>query len=358
MKKSTFSASFRKWLCVGLLPVFLFGSVPAFAKEKFKVAWTIYAGWMPWDYAAQSGIIKKWADKYDIDIEVVQVNDYVESINQYTAGGFDGCVMTNMDALTIPAAGGVDSTALIIGDYSNGNDGIVLKGKSSLKDLKGQSVNLVELSVSHYLLARALETAGMTEKDVKTVNTSDADIVSAYATKDVTAAVTWNPMLSEVVKQPDTHLVFDSSKIPGEILDLMVVKTDKLKAHPELGKALTGAWYEVMATMSGNDEKAKAARTMMAKASGTDLAGYDAQLAATKLFSSPTEALMQAQDPNLKLTMQLVSEFSYQHGLLGDSAPGPDFVGVETPAGVYGDKNNIKLRFDPTYMQLAADNKL
>jgi len=45
------------------------------------------------------------ADKYGIAIDVVQVNDYVESINQYTAGGFDGCVMTNMDALTIPAAG-------------------------------------------------------------------------------------------------------------------------------------------------------------------------------------------------------------------------------------------------------------
>ena len=143
--------------------------------------------------------------------------------------------MTNMDALTIPAAGGVDSTAMIIGDYSNGNDGIVLKGKSNLKDIKGQSVNLVELSVSHYLLARALETQGMSEKDVKTVNTSDADIVSAFTTPDVTAAVTWNPLLSEVVKQPDSHLVFDSSKIPGEILDLMVVKTDTLKAHPELG---------------------------------------------------------------------------------------------------------------------------
>jgi NitT/TauT family transport system substrate-binding protein len=38
----------------------------------------------------------------------VQVNDYIESINQYTAGKFDGVVMTNMDTLTIPAAGGVD----------------------------------------------------------------------------------------------------------------------------------------------------------------------------------------------------------------------------------------------------------
>ena len=83
-------------------------SLMAQTKEKFQVAWTIYVGWMPWDYAQQSGILQKWAKKYGIEIEMVQVNDYVESINQYTAGKFDGCVMTNMDALTIPAAGGVD----------------------------------------------------------------------------------------------------------------------------------------------------------------------------------------------------------------------------------------------------------
>ena len=86
--------------------------------------------------------------------------------------------MTNMDALTIPAAGGVDTTALIVGDFSNGNDGIVLKKGKTLADIKGQKINLVELSVSHYLLARALDTVKLTEKDIKVVNTSDADIVA------------------------------------------------------------------------------------------------------------------------------------------------------------------------------------
>jgi len=57
---------------------------------------------MPWDYANQSGILEKWADKYGIEIELTQVNDYVESINQYTAGGFDGCVMTNMPSSVSP----------------------------------------------------------------------------------------------------------------------------------------------------------------------------------------------------------------------------------------------------------------
>src|SRR5687768_14881232 len=263
-------------------------SYAADSKKSYKVAWSIYVGWMPWDYADQSGILKKWADKYGIEIKLTQINDYVESINQYTAGGFDACVMTNMDMLTIPSAGGVDSTALIVGDFSNGNDGVVLKGKGKkLADIKGQSVNLVELSVSHYLLARGLDSVKLTEKDIKVVNTSDADIVSVFATPGVTATVTWKPQLAEVIAIPKTTLVFDSSKIPGEILDLMVVNSATLKANPKLGKALVGAWYETLSVMLGKDAKATAALESMAKASGTDLAGFKGQLATTYLYATP-----------------------------------------------------------------------
>lgn len=330
------------------------------AKEKFKVAWTIYVGWMPWDYADESGIIKKWADKYGIEIDVVQVNDYVESINQYTAGAFDGCVMTNMDALTIPAAGGVDSTALIVGDFSNGNDGVVLKGKGkSLKDIKGQNVNLVELSVSHYLLARGLETVGLKERDIKVVNTSDADMVAAFHTADVTATTTWNPLLSEITAMPSTSMVFDSSKIPGEIIDLMVVNSKTLADNPKLGKALTGAWYEIMAQMSKADNAGVAARTAMAKASGTDLKGFDSQLASTQMFYNAADAVKFTASPALMQTMKQVSSFSFEHGLLGESASGPAAVGMAFPGGVtYGNKANVKLRFDDSFMKMAADNTL
>ncbi len=330
----------------------------ATARDSFKICWSIYVGWMPWAYGAEQGIVKKWADKYDIEIDVVQINDYVESINQYTAGAFDGCTMTNMDALTIPAAGGIDSTALIVGDFSNGNDGIVLKGQDALADIKGQTVNLVELSVSHYLLARALDTVGLSERDLQVVNTSDADLVAAYGTKDVTSVVTWNPLLSEILKNSDSNLVFDSSKIPGEIIDLLVVNTDVLAENPNFGKALVGAWYEIMATMNATNDSATSAKTYMADASGTNLSGYEAQLSSTEMFYLPEQALELTNSPKLKTTMQQVAEFSFDHGILGEGAPDAGFVGVETPSGVYGNSNNIKLRFNPTYMQMAADKEL
>lgn len=333
-------------------------STTAQAQDSFKVCWSIYAGWMPWAYGAESGIVKKWADKYDINIDVVQINDYIESINQYTVGEFDACTMTNMDALTIPAAGGVDSTALIVGDFSNGNDGIVLKGESELAAIEGQNVNLVELSVSHYLLARALDSVGLSEADVQVVNTSDADMVAIYGTDDITSVATWNPLLNEISQQPSSTVVFNSAQIPGEIIDLLVINTDTLSAHPELGKALTGAWYEIMATMSSDSEQGVAARSYMAEASGTDLAGYEAQLAATKMFYTPAAALELTNSAQLKQTMQYVAEFSFDHGLLGDGAPDAGFIGVQMPAGDYGNSGNLKLRFDPTYMQMAADDAL
>jgi len=326
-------------------------------KTSFKVGWSIYVGWMPWDYAQSSGILKKWADKYGIKIELTQVNDYVESINQYTAGQFDACVMTNMDMLTIPAAGGVESTALIIGDYSNGNDGIVLKGAGKkLPDIKGQQVNLVELSVSHYLLARALGTVGMAERDVKVVNTSDADIVAASAAASVTAVVTWKPLLTEIMARPGNTLVFDSSKTPGEILDLMVVNSKVLKDNPKLGRALVGAWYETIALMKAGDAKALA---HMAKASGATVEEFKSMLATTHMYWTPAEALAAYNSADLVKTNDLVRKFSFEKGLLGEGAKSADAVGIAFPAGKsLGSSSNIRMRFDPTYVQMAADGKL
>ena len=348
-----------KLAAVAITGLALLGAPVADAAEKkeFKVAWSIYVGWMPWGYLETSGIMDKWADKYGIDVEIVQVNDYVESINLYTAGQFDGVSATNMDTLSIPAGGGVDTTALIIGDFSKGNDALILKGEGGIKDLAGQKVNLVELSVSHYLLARALDSVGMKESDLAgVVNTSDADMIAAYSTDDVTSVVTWNPLVSEIMAQPGANKLFDSADIPGEIIDMMVVNTETLAANPDFGKALVGAWYEVMALMEAGDE---AALTAMAEASGTDLAGYKAQLASTEMFWKPADAVAFAKSEELPKTMVNVAEFLFDKGILGEGAPSADFVGVAYPGGVTtGDPANVTMRYDPSFMEMAAEGKL
>lgn len=328
-------------------------------RTEFTIGWSIYAGWMPWPYAQQAGIVKRWADKYGVKINFAQVNDYVESVNQFNAGKLDGVTLTNMDALTIPAAGGKDTSAIILGDYSDGNDGVVLKNASSLRDIKGRTVYLVELSVSHYLLARGLSTVGLQMSDVKTVNTSDADIVGAFANPAATAAVTWNPQLTELAKLPGARLVFDSHQVPAEILDLLAVDTATLKANPNLGKALAGIWYDTIGLMQRQDAQGAAARAAMARMAGTTPETFDAQLRTTHLYGTPKDAVAAMASPALAGTMTKVRDFSFSKGLFGAGARSADAVGIGLPGGkTLGDTQNVKLRFDPSFMEQAAAGKL
>src|ERR1700722_20718592 len=160
----------------------LIAAIPASAqKPTFTVGWSIYAGWTPYHYMQKSGLLKKWADKYDITIKV-QRFDYAPSLDAFVARNIDACAMTNMEALDMPAASGVPTTVVLIGDYSNGNDAVLVRGGLQLKDLPGKKMLLVQKTVSEYLFDRAMTINGLRDqlKRVRMINTSDSDIAPAF----------------------------------------------------------------------------------------------------------------------------------------------------------------------------------
>ena len=344
---------------IGLFVVSAVGYGNVWAKEKFTVAWSIYVGWQPWDYANQSGILKKWAEKYGIEIELVRM-DYIPSVEAYVAEKVDACVMTNMEALDMPAASGITTSVIIMGDFSNGNDAVLTRGGLGITDLTGEDIYLVELSVSHYTLVRGLEMNGMQESDVTLVNTNDSDIAPAFiANENQKAVVTWNPLVMQILQEPGVSKVFDSSQVPGEILDLMVVRTDVLNENSELGKALAGAWYEVMHIMSQRGSKANEAMSIMAESAGCSLTEYKMQLRTTAMFYGPEQAEAYTSSEEIRQKMNYVRGFCFDHGLLGENARSVDEVGIQYPDGtIQGDRRNVQLIFDASFMQLAAEDKL
>lgn len=328
--------------------------VPAPAPKEFTVVWSIYAGWNPWSYAKTSGIMDKWAAKYGIKVKLVRM-DYMPSIEAFTTPSVDACVMTNMDCLTIPVAGGISCSAIIVGDYSNGNDALIVRNNLTIPQLKGKKVNLVQFSVSHYMLSRSLDMNGMTDDDVKIVNVSDSDIGPAFiANKDQEAVVTWNPLVMEIMKTPGVKKIFDSSQIPGEILDLMIVKTKVLQANPELGKALAGAWFEVMDVMSSRTDKGKGALEDMAKAGGSSLIEYQNQLKTTAMFYKAADAVTYTKGEEIKTNMRRVRNFCSKYELLGAGVKADD-LGIKFSDGtVIGNQNKILFIYDASYMQGAS----
>jgi NitT/TauT family transport system substrate-binding protein len=57
--------------------------------------------------------------------------------------------------------------------------------------------------------------------------------------------------------------------------------------------------------------------------------------------------------------MNLVRQFCFTHGLLGEHAKSVDDVAIAYPGGsVQGKADRVRLRFDASWMQLAAQGKL
>jgi NitT/TauT family transport system substrate-binding protein len=347
------------------LPLFLAGDVLAQQKPSFTVGWSIYVGWDPYYYMAKSGILRKWADKYGVNIRV-QRFDYAPSLDAFVAKNIDACAMTNMEALDMPAAAGVDTTAILVGDYSNGNDAVIARQNLNLAQIPGKQVLLVEKTVSQYLFERAMAINGLGEqiRRVKYINTSDSDIASAFLTDaSKPVVVTWKPLVSQIVKAKDVKVVFNSSQIPGEILDLLVVRTEVLNRSDGSGqkfaKAIAGAWYEVMSQMTAQGAAGDKVLTSIGEASQDSLASYKEQLATTHMFYTPQSGVQMASSPDLKKTMDLVRTFCFTHSLLGEKTKSADDVAIQFPDGsALGKADRIRFRFNIQYMQLAAEGKL
>jgi NitT/TauT family transport system substrate-binding protein len=341
------------------------GSPLAAEKPSFTVGWSVYVGWNPYYYMGKSGIMKKWADKYGITIKV-QRFDYAPSLEAFVAKNIEACAMTNMEALDMPAASGVDTTAIIVGDYSNGNDAVLTRNGVTFKNLPGKRLLLVEKTVSQYLFERGMAMNGMESqiKRVHLVNTSDSDIAAAFLSDtSQEAVVTWKPLVSQISKQPGVTNIFNSSQIPGEILDLTVVRTDVLTrpdgSGQKFAKALAGAWYETMALMSAKGPGTDKVLAAIAEGSQDTLQSYKEQLSTTNLLFTPQAALQLATSSEMKQKMTLVKQFCFNHGLLGESTKSIDEVAIRYPDGtVQGKGDRVRLRFETAYMQFASEGKL
>ena len=326
----------------------------------FTVGWSVYAGWNPYFYMQKSGILKKWADKYGIAIKV-QRFDYAASLDAFVAKNIDACTMTNMEAFDLPAAAGVDSTAIIVGDYSNGNDAVLVRNGLNFGSLPGKPIMLVQKTVSEYLLERGMVLNGQQAQlsKLKLINTSDSDIVAAFMNnKSNQAVVTWKPLVSQIVGDKSVANIFDSSKIPGEILDLLVVRTEVLN-KPEgqkFAKAITGAWYETVQQIASGQANAI---KYSAAASGDSVESYKEQLKTTALFATPKSAADFTNGPDLQQKMDLVRKFCFAHGLLGEGTKSADDVAILYPNGtIQGRKDRVRLRYNSDFMQAAQKGKL
>lgn len=246
-------------------------------------------------------------------LRVVELPSGSETLRHLRNGLLDAAMLTLDEVLRL-ADTGVDVRVVAVLDASHGGDAVMVAPRiASLAQLKGEYIAVEDSAVGTLLLHRMLKKAGLTRSDVKVVNMEVTEHLGALQARMVGAAVTYEP-LAGAMQEAGYKRIFDSSHIPGEILDVLVVRQSVLQQRPADVQAMLAAWYAGLHVFQLDTRGA--AESL---AQGTDLtaAGYESVLGGLRFYSREASAReLSGQPPALAAQAINVVDALTEAGLL------------------------------------------
>jgi len=233
-----------------------------------------WIGYGPIYCAAANGYYRK----YGSDVKLVTFSD-----NSLMAGALEGgelaaSTLTYDQVLTANAKGWKLKVVMPV-DYSVGGDAILANAAiHTVGDLRGRKVAFQPLSPSDFLLGYVLAGVGLSEKDVRPINSTPEGVVAIMASTTVDAGVTYEPSVSTILKiggGKQYHVLISSREAKGMITDVLALKESTLASNPKLAEGLIRGTMEGLAFMQNEPAKAAA---VIAKALEVSVADVQAQL--------------------------------------------------------------------------------
>jgi len=213
------------------------------AEPEISIGIHIWPGYDTIIVARDQGLFK------NSGVRLVETPSATESIRAFRNGTIDGAFLTVDEVLRL-ADNGHDPVVILIMDFSNGADAVLGQPEiSKLADLKGKRVGLEPNALGAYMLARTLAHANLALSDVTMVSMPIAETEFAYLEKKVDAVVTYEPQLTRV-KNAGANLLFDSTKMPGEITDVLVVNKSAIERSPIALQHLVDTQFEILSQLS------------------------------------------------------------------------------------------------------------
>jgi len=229
-------------IAAAVLAVGINAADPA-AAETVSIAHSTWVGYGPLYIARDKGFFSK----NGVDVDLIVIEDPKERFPTLMADKIQ-MIASTVDTALLYMKKPDDFQYVGAIDDSNGGDGIVAnKDIKTVADLKGKSVAVNEGSVSDFYLNVLLSQEGLKESDLNVVNMTASDAGTAFVSKQVDAAVTWEPWLSRGKASEHGHLLVDSSTTPGLITDVLIAKTSWVADHKKDVAAIVKSWNEAVA---------------------------------------------------------------------------------------------------------------
>jgi ABC-type nitrate/sulfonate/bicarbonate transport system substrate-binding protein len=306
-------------------------------QTSFTLAWSEYPSWSTFGVADELGLINgkegeqgSIEKKHGVDIVLKQA-DYDTCITMYASNTADAACLTNMD--TLAPSIGRKSVAILPTSTSVGADACIAVGANTIQDLNGKTTYGLEKSVSQYAFERTLTKQGLNPKEFTFKNMDPAAAAQAMQTSqaNVESIMVWNPFVLQTLRtRKDSKVLLDSSTIPEEIIDMVVVGADSL-AKPggdKFAAAVVETYYEINRLLESKDQGDKVLIALGSKFSNLGLDDMKIVVKQTQFYKTPAEAkALFTSEKFRNETTPAVVKFCVENGIV-DTKPS---VGFDDP---------------------------
>lgn len=300
------------------------------APPTFTLAWSEYPSWSVFGVADEQGLINggqgelgEIEEKWNVDI-VLNLADYDTCIAQYGTNEADAVCITNMDILAPSVKR--PAVAILPTSTSDGADACIVTGIDDINGLAGKTTHGLEKSVSQYCFERVLEINGRSVADYPFSNMDPAAAATAMQTsqQDIQSIMVWNPFVMQTLRdRPDSKVLFDSTSIPEEIIDMVVVGKDSLEkpGGNRFAYAVLETFYAVNQLIDSSDTRDETLIALGSKFSKLGLEDMQKVVTQTKFYNSAEKGLALLEAPTfMSKTMPAVAEFLVTHEM-ADTQP-------------------------------------
>ncbi len=314
----------------------------------FTLSWSEYPSWSVFGVADVQGIIDgregemgEVEEKWNVDI-VLNLRDYDTCIAEYATNVADAVCITNMDILS-PAVSR-PAVSVLPTSTSDGADACIVVGIDAIDGLANVTSYGLEKSVSQYCFERVIEQSGKDPNDFEFKNMDPGEAAKAMqlVQEGIDSIVVWNPFVMETLrKREDAKVLFDSSSIKEEIIDMVVVGKDSL-AKPggdRFAYAVLDAFYAVNDLIAAEESRDETLIALGSKFSKLGLEDMKTVVTQTKFYDTAEKAQALFEDAKFRdETMPAVAEFLVTHDM-ADQKPTFGFNSADS-----------QLNFDSTYI--------
>ncbi|MCW9003657.1 MAG: ABC transporter substrate-binding protein, partial [Gammaproteobacteria bacterium] len=211
----------------------------------------------------------------DDAVRLVELPSATVCIQSLAAGTIEGAMLT-LDEVISARSGGIDLRVVAILDISMGAD-VLMAGPEikSISDLVGKRIGVEQSAVGAVMLDAILDEGGLKPEDIETKYMTVNRHREAYNAKQVDALITFEPVKTQLIAD-GAHQLFDSSQIPGRIIDVLAVLPSVIENSPDNLRKLVAAHFQARDYFRNNQIQASEIMSKRLQLDPADVPGsYD-----------------------------------------------------------------------------------